>query len=315
VLSEIKLAFDDDPPAEAVVLQRLGLPDERVATVAWADLDRAGGVEPDHLTSLFVPVVAAPVATELAAFVEVVRRLREECPWDRQQTHESLTKYVLEEAYEVVDAISTLHEDGGVAHLEEELGDLLLQVVLHAAIATQAGDFTLADVARGITEKMIRRHPHVFGDVSVSGADEVHRNWEAIKATEQPDRAAGGALAGVPGSLPALAYAAKLSKRAAGAGFDWRVLAPVFDKVREELDELEADPSADELGDVLFSVVNVARHLGHDPEAALRGAATKFRRRFELVEREAAARGLDLATAGDALLDDLWEAAKRQLRA
>ena len=313
VLSEIKLAFEDADatPPSAVVLQRLGLPDESMVEVAWEDLDRAGAVEPDHLTSLWLPVVAAPVAVELAGFVEVVRRLREECPWDREQTHETLTKYVLEEAYEVVDAISTLGHEGGVDHLEEELGDLLLQVVLHAAIATQAGAFTLADVARGITEKMVRRHPHVFGDVAVDGVDDVHRNWEAIKAAEQ-GRAAGqgSVLDGVPGSLPALAYAAKLSKRAASIGFDWRVAAPVFDKVREELDELEAEPSADELGDVLFSVVNVARHLGHDPEAALRGAATKFRRRFALVEREAAARGLDLRTADEALVDELWEAAK-----
>ncbi|HUP87624.1 MAG TPA: nucleoside triphosphate pyrophosphohydrolase [Acidimicrobiales bacterium] len=312
VLSEIKLAFEDHEPASVVVLQRLGLQDESVTTVAWHDLDRV--VEPDHLTSLWIPSLAAPVAAELVAFAQVVQRLREECPWDREQTHASLTKYVLEEAYEVVDAI---HE-GSVDHLEEELGDLLLQVVLHAAIAAQAGDFTLADVARGISEKMVRRHPHVFGDVSVADADEVHRNWEQIKRQERedgskPERAA-SALDGIPGSLPALSYAAKLSKRAAAVGFDWRVLAPVFDKVREELAELEADPSADELGDVLFSVVNVARHLGHDPEGALRGAATKFRRRFELVEQAAEARGLDLASAEESLVDDLWEQAKAQLR-
>jgi tetrapyrrole methylase family protein / MazG family protein len=318
VLSEIKLAFEDATPPSVVVLQRLGLPDESIREVAWEDLDRAGVVQADHLTSLWIPVVAAPVAAELAEFVDVVRRLREECPWDREQTHESLTKYVLEEAYEVVEAISTLGHEGGVDHLEEELGDLLLQVVLQSAIATQAGDFTLADVARGITEKMIRRHPHVFGDVTVAGADEVHRNWEAIKAAEKEAAgaaASGSVLDGVPGSLPALSYAAKLSKRAASIGFDWQVLAPVFDKVREELDELEAEPTADELGDVLFSIVNVARWLGHDPEAALRGAAAKFRRRFALVEQAAAAAGLDLATAGEAEIDRLWESAKAQLPA
>jgi tetrapyrrole methylase family protein/MazG family protein len=306
VLSDVKLAFEDEAPREVVVLQRLGLPDERVETVAWGDLDRA--VEPDHLTSLYLPEVAAPVGAELVRFAEVVRRLREQCPWDRQQTHESLGKYVIEEAYEVVDAISS----GDVAHLEEELGDLLLQVFLHAAIATQAGDFTLADVAAGITEKMVRRHPHVFGDVEVDGADDVRRNWEQIKA-EEKGGAAGGALAGVAGALPALQYAAKLSKRAAAVGFDWEALAPVFAKVREELDELEAEPSADELGDVLFSVVNVARHLGHDPESALRAATAKFRRRFEVVEREAAGRGIDLASSSPAVLDELWEAAKRSL--
>ena len=307
VLSEIKLAFDDVVPPSVVVLQRLGLPDEMITTVEWHDLDRV--VDPDHLTSLWIPSFEAAVAAELVTFVEVVRRLREECPWDREQTHESLTKYVLEEAYEVVDAV---HE-GSVAHLEEELGDLLLQVVLHAAIATQSGDFTIADVARTITEKMVRRHPHVFGDVTVADADEVHRNWEVLKAAEKPERV--GALDGIPGSLPALSYAAKLSKRAARAGFDWRVLAPVFDKVREELDELEAEPaSADELGDVFFSMVNLSRHLGHDPEAALRGAATKFRRRFELVEAAAAERGLDFATADGRVIDELWEQAKAALR-
>lgn len=307
VLSGIKLAFENVAPSTVVVLQRLGLPDESIVAVPWHELDRV--VEPDHLTSLWIPTFEAAVASELVTFVEVVRRLREECPWDREQTHSSLTKYVLEEAYEVVDAI----ESGSVDHLAEELGDLLLQVVLHAAIATQAGDFTIADVARTITEKMVRRHPHVFGDVTVADTDEVRRNWEAIKSAEKPERT--GALDGIPGSLPALSYAAKLSKRAAGAGFDWRVLAPVFDKVREELDELEAEPaSADELGDVLFSMVNVARHLGHDPEAALRGAATKFRRRFELVEAAAAAQGLDLATADEALVDELWEQAKAQLQ-
>lgn len=307
VLSEIKLAFEDDVPPSVTVLQRLGLPDQSIVDIAWEDLDHPGVVTPDHLTSLWIPTLAAPVAAELVTFAEVVRRLREECPWDREQTHASLTKYVLEEAYEVVDAIA----EGSVDHLEEELGDLLLQVVLHAAIATQAGDFTLADVARGVTEKMVRRHPHVFGTVEVSGAADVHRNWEAIKAEEKGRVVGeGSVLDGIPGSLPALAYAAKVSKRAASVGFDWRVLQPVFDKVREEIGELEEDPSADELGDVLFSVVNVARHLGHDPEAALRGAATKFRRRFEHVERAAAARGVDLATADESFLDELWGEAK-----
>ena len=311
VLSEIKLAFEDVAPPSVVVMQRLGLADESITTIEWQELDRI--VEPDHLTSLWIPSFEAEVASELVAFVDIVRRLREECPWDRQQTHESLTRYVLEEAYEVVDAIARLGDGGSTAHLEEELGDLLLQVVLHAAIATQAGDFTIADVARTISEKMVRRHPHVFGDVTVADADEVHRNWEALKAAEKPERV--GALDGIPGSLPALSYAAKLSKRAARVGFDWRILAPVFDKVREELAELEAEPgSADEMGDVFFAMVNLSRHLGHDPEAALRGAATKFRRRFELVEAAAAARGLDLTTADEAVVDELWEQAKAQLR-
>ncbi|MBW3649134.1 MAG: nucleoside triphosphate pyrophosphohydrolase [Actinobacteria bacterium] len=304
VLSEVKLAVEDAEPATVTVLQRLGLTDEHVRTIAWNDLDRE--IVPDHLTSLWVPELNAPVAHELAGFAAVVRTLRERCPWDREQTHASLTRYVLEEAYEVVEAI----DGGDPALLAEELGDLLLQVFLHATIAAQAGDFTVADVARGISDKMVRRHPHVFGDVAVDSVEDVRRNWETIKRAEKGPPA-GGALAGVDGSLPALLYAAKLGKRAAGVGFDWQSPDPVFAKVEEELAELRAAASADELGDLLFAVVNLARHLGHDPEAALRAAAAKFRRRFEVVERLAAERGLELAGAGEARLDELWEEAKR----
>ncbi len=307
VLSEVKLAVEDGDPPPVTVLQRLGLPDERVVTVDWNDLDRE--IVPDHLTSLWIPELAAPVASELANFGDVVRTLRERCPWDREQTHATLTRYVLEEAYEVVEAVHA----GDPGLLAEELGDLLLQVFLHSAIATQAGEFTVADVARGISEKMVRRHPHVFGDVLVDTADDVRQNWERIKR-EEKGPVAGGALAGVDGSLPALLYAAKLGKRAGAVGFDWQSIEPVFAAVEEELAELRALASAEELGDVLFAVVNLARHLGHDPEAALRAAAAKFRRRFEVVERLAAERGVDLAGAGEALLDELWDEAKRQTR-
>lgn len=306
VLSDIKLAVDPGPDT-AVLLCRLGLPDERVATVAWADLDRA--VEPDHLTSVFIPSLAPPVAAELVRLAELVRTLRERCPWDREQTHRSLTRYAIEEAYEVVEAIEGLGPDGqGADHLEEELGDLLLQVWLHATIAEQAGWFTMADVARGIHDKLYRRHPHVFAGVEVSGIDELRATWEASKR-EEKGRAS--IMDGIPAALPALLYASKVGKKAAALGFDWRSAEPVYDKVREELDELAADPSADELGDVLFSVVNLARHLGLDPESALRGATAKFRDRFVVVERLAAEEGLDLAAAPVATLDRLWAAAKR----
>lgn len=304
VLSEVKLAVEDADPPAVTVLQRLGLPDERVATVAWNDLDRE--IVPDHLTSLWVPEMAAPVAGELAQLSGIVRTLRERCPWDREQTHASLARFVLEEAYEVVEAI----HGGDPALLAEELGDLLLQVFLHSAIAAQAGEFTVAEVARGISDKMVRRHPHVFGDVEVHTAADVRQNWERIKRAEKGGTS-GGVLAGVDGSLPALLYAAKLGKRAAGVGLDWPSAEPVFAKVDEELAELRANASADELGDVLFAVVNLARHLGHDPEVALRAAAGKFRRRFDLVERLAAERGVELAGAGVALLDELWEEAKK----
>ncbi|HEX2851551.1 MAG TPA: nucleoside triphosphate pyrophosphohydrolase [Acidimicrobiales bacterium] len=282
VLSDVKLAFEDDGPPRAVILQRLGLPDENVVEVGWSELDRA--VEADHLTSVWIPEVTAPVAAELTTFWETVRALRERCPWDREQTHRSLTRYLIEEAYEVVEAI----EEGDVDHLEEELGDLLLQVFLHSAIATQAGDFTLADVARVIDEKMIRRHPHVFGDVEVASADDVRRNWDEIKRGEKAAAADGlppSALDGIPGALPALLYALKLGRKAAAAGVDRADASGAFARVQEQLAGVDAggsDPGQveEQIGDLLYAVVDLARHLSVDPEAALRGAAARFRERF-----------------------------------
>jgi tetrapyrrole methylase family protein/MazG family protein len=189
VLSDVKLAFDVEAPERAVVLQRLGLPDESIADIAFADLDRV--VDPDHLTSVYLPVVAAPVAAEVQRFAELVRMLRERCPWDREQTHKSLTRHLLEETYEVVEAIEGLNETTGegFAHLEEELGDLLFQVVFHATLAAERGEFTLADVAATIHDKLVARHPHVFGDVVADTADRVKMNWEQIKRDTGGDRA------------------------------------------------------------------------------------------------------------------------------
>ena len=309
VLSDIKLGFDRETPERAVLLHHLGLDDEQMVEVAWADIDRA--LDADHLTTLWIPEVAAPVGAELVRFAEVVRRLREECPWDREQTHESLVRYVIEETYEVVEAIAS----GDPALLEEELGDLMLQVFLHSAIATQAGEFTIADVAHAISEKMVRRHPHVFGDVVVSGAAHVASNWEQIKAAEK-GRSAGpaSALDGVSGALPALAYASELSRKAAKVGFDWNDVDGVWRKLAEELGELEAEPgSFDEFGDVLFVLVSLARHLGHDAEGALRAAAAKFRSRFEVVEELARDRGIDLRSVAPDTADALWDEAKARL--
>lgn len=280
VLSEIKLAFEDEPPPSVVVLQRLGLPDQSVVEVAWSDLDRV--VTPDHLTTLWLPKVAAPVAAELARLWDLCRTLRERCPWDREQTHATLTRYALEEAYELVDAV----ESGDLAHVEEELGDLLYQVYFHAALGAEAGRFNLADVARGIHDKLVHRHPHVFGSVDAPDAATVMANWEQIKAVEKERTSA---MDGIPVALPALTLAAKVAKRAAAAGFDWAVddldgVDGVYAKVAEELHELRSDGSMDELGDVLFATVNVARHLGHDPETALRLATARFRRRFVAME-------------------------------
>jgi tetrapyrrole methylase family protein / MazG family protein len=298
VLSEIKLAVDSGP--EVTVLQRLGLDDEAVTSVPWADLDRR--VVPDHLTCLWIPGLAEPVAAELQRFVELVRTLRAECPWDRRQTHQSLTRHLLEETYEVLEAIDEL--DGGSVgydHLEEELGDLLFQVAFHATLAAESGQFTLADVARRVHDKLVDRHPHVFG-----APGEPVPNWEELKKAE---KGRSSIMDGVPGNLPSLLYAYKLQSKAAAVGFDWKDAAAAWPKILEELDELAAAvenaPATvnEELGDVLFSVVNVARHLGIDPESALREAAAKFRQRFMAMETLAATRGV-------AVDDDLWDEVK-----
>jgi tetrapyrrole methylase family protein/MazG family protein len=267
VLSEIKLAVDD-PPAEPVsVLKRLGLADESVTQVAWADLDRA--VEPDHLTSLWIPRLAAPVAAELARFDELVRRLRSDCPWDRQQTHRTLTRHLLEEAYEVLEAIEALDPEAPTPqqdeHLEEELGDLLFQVAFHARLAAERGSFTLADVARTVHDKLVHRHPHVFADVAVAGADDVVRNWEQIKKEE---KGRSSVFDGIPGTLPSLLYAAKVQRKAASLGVDPDPPATV---------EVAALAGDEAVGDALYAVVAAARRAGVDPEAALRGATARAR--------------------------------------
>ncbi len=311
VLSGIKLAVEDGPGV--TVLQHLGLPDEVVATVAWEDLDRA--IEPDHLTCIWIPSLADPVAAELVRFAELVRTLRARCPWDRQQTHRSLTRHLLEETYEVLEAIDELDTlpagydplpagchplPAGYDHLEEELGDLLFQVAFHATLAAEEGQFTLADVARGIHDKLVARHPHVFG-----APGEPVPNWEELKKAEKGRTSV---MDGVPGNLPSLLYAFKLQSKAASVGFDWKNAAGAWPKILEELGELEAamgesgEDINEELGDVLFSVVNVARHLGLDPESALRDASAKFRDRFRAIEALATERGVPIS---DALWDEV----------
>ncbi len=259
VLSEIKLAFEEDEPERAVVLQRLGLPDQHVLEVPWAELDRA--VEADHLTSVFIPEVGAPVAAELVRFTELVRTLRERCPWDREQTHASLTRYAVEETYELVEAIEGYDPDtgAGVEHLEEELGDLLFQVVFHATIAAEAGAFSLADVARGIHDKLHRRHPHVFApDEHADDAASITRSWEQIKRAEKGRESV---MEGIPKALPGLLYAHKVLSKAERVGA--RLPAPV-------------DPEG-ELGSVLLGLVAHARATGIDAEAALRAATDRLR--------------------------------------
>lgn len=257
-----------------------------------------------------------------AAFSELVRvmaALRGEngCPWDKEQTHETLRKYLLEEAYEVIDAIDA--KDMGA--LCEELGDVLLQVVFHAQLAAEAGAFTIQDVVRSITAKLIRRHPHVFGEAKAQDADDVLGIWQAAKARENAARPAGmsrrSLMDGIPRQLPALMYAAEVGARAARVGFDWPSPSGVLDKVREECAELEdavqrqaARDVEEEWGDLVFSLVNLARHLKIDPEAAVRRAAAKFERRFRQIEEAARQEGTDLHALTLAEMDALWERVK-----
>ncbi len=312
VLSDIKLAVEDGP--RVTVLQRLGLADEAVFGVTWEELDRA--VEPDHLTSLWVSTLETPVARELVRFTELVRVLRQRCPWDREQTHASLTRHLLEETYETLEAIDGLDGPDGPANLQEELGDLLFQVCFHATLAAEEGWFTLADVARGVHDKLVHRHPHVFGAAEAHSAGDVMANWERAKKEEKGRHSI---MDGVPSALPSLLYAHKVQRRAASEGFDWdsvegatsTAFGHAAGKISEELAELRARPSEEELGDLLFAVVNVSRHLDLDPEAALRAATAKFRARFEAVERLAGERGVDLASLGLAGLDELWDEVKR----
>ncbi len=266
VLSDIKLALDEGPPV--VVLQRLGLADESIREVAWHELDRA--VVPDHLTSLWVPALADPVAGELARFEHLVRTLRAECPWDREQTHASLRRHLLEEAYEVLEAIDRLDEPGGegFTDLEEELGDLLFQVVFHSVLAAEEGHFTLADVVRGIHDKLHARHPHVF-DPTAAATDtaQLAVDWERRKVAE---KGRASVMDGLPAALPALAYALKVQKKAAASGVDWRTLGGI-------------EPSS--LAGRLLDLVDEARQHGGDPESDLRAAVARLRAAFTAGER------------------------------
>lgn len=315
VLSEIKLAVEDATgDEEVVILRALGTPDEQIVTTTWAELDRT--VEADHLTSIYVPSLSAPVGAGYVRFHELVRTLREQCPWDIEQTHTTLIPYLLEETYEVVDALQALDpaEPTTDDDLVEELGDLLFQIEFHATIAEQEGRFTVADITQGIHDKLVRRHPHVFGDVVADDTGTVLTNWEDIKRAEKGRTSV---FDGVPRSLPALSYAAKVGRKASKVGFDWPDVSGAFAKIAEEATELaeamdtgDAELTAGELGDLLFATVNVARHVGVDPELALRAASDKFRRRFEGVEALAAERSLDLMTSDLATLDALWNDVK-----
>jgi tetrapyrrole methylase family protein/MazG family protein len=256
-----------------------------------------------------------PVGAEFVRFDELVRVLRDECPWDREQTHSSLRPHLLEEAHETLEALdarAAVADDEVDAdlddHLVEELGDLLYQIFFHARLGAERGSFTVADVARGIHDKLVVRHPHVFGDQTWDDTRTVLDNWEARKRKEKGRESA---MDGVPTSLPALLLALKLQKRAASTGFD-RDGGPevAYVDVEEELAEVRDDPSEHEVGDLLFAAVQVSRRLEVDPESALRSAARRFEDRFREVERLASSVGLSIADADDAELTALWERAK-----
>ncbi len=245
----------------------------------------------------------------------IMRRLRgpEGCPWDAEQTHQSLTRYLLEETYEVIEAI----DEQSPEHLKEELGDLLLQPVFHAAIAEEAGDFTINDVIDTLCQKLIRRHPHVFGDLEIKDSDAQIENWERIKKAEKGAERA-SALSGVPCHLPALLKAHKISEKASRVGFDWEHSGQVFAKVMEELHEFEearaaGDPQRmeDELGDLLFAIVNLGRFLALNPEEALRKTINRFQKRFSHVEDTLHSQGKQMQDTPLEEMDKLWEQAKR----
>jgi len=243
--------------------------------------------------------------------MSIVRRLRRDCPWDRKQTHRSLRESLIEEAYEVVETLDLNRMDD----LREELGDLLLHVAMHATIGEQRGEFTFREVLEGINDKLIRRHPHVFGSRRVRNAGDVKRNWEALKM----DEGRGSVLEGIPRALPSLQRAVRVQERAAKVGFDWKDRRDVWKKVREELEEVrevldDGTPKRreEEFGDLLFALVNYARFVGVDPESALRGTVEKFIRRFRLVEHGLRKKGKSVHTSSLEEMDRLWNEAKKR---
>lgn len=318
VASDAKLALIDlyGDEYQVTVVRNLGLPDEQVSQIILFELDRLPVI--DHLTSVYVP----PQPNDSQIFtldpiVDVLARLRSPggCLWDIEQTHLSLRRYIVEEVYEVLEAIELADSD----KLCEELGDLLLQIVFHARVAEESGSFTMQDVVDTVTEKMIRRHPHVFGAITVRDAAEVVVNWDQIKQQEKAGERI-GVLDGIPAGLPSLMNAHKLQTKAAKVGFDWNDIGPVWDKVAEELAELKeaaaGPPSGrderveDELGDVLFAVVNLARFMGVDSETALNRTNNKFRRRFAYIEASLKTQGRRWEQMNLADLDALWEESK-----
>lgn len=312
-VSALKLELLELYPGEheVTLLRELGTAREEVLTMPLPELDRQAY---GYLDCLFVPPLSPEEdVRRFDGLFHVVARLNapDGCPWDREQTHASLRKHLLEEAYEALDAI----DSGDTVALTEELGDVLLQVLMHAEVGRREGTFSLGDVTEHITQKLIRRHPHVFGEASAENAEDVWQSWEQLKKQEKPDQSV---LEGVPATLPALAASQSIQGRARRIGFDWPDIEGPLDKLIEEVGEFaradDAGERLDEFGDILFVLANVGQRLGIDAEQALRGANAKFRERFGRIEELARARELDLQEMSLAEIDALWDEAKASLR-
>ena len=314
VASEVKLVlmavYPDEHPIRLV--HAAGTSQARVVDLPLFEIDRQPGV--GLLTSLYVPALGGDASFE--AFQEIVAHLRapEGCPWDREQTHQSLRSHLLEETYEVLAALDAGDPDA----MREEFGDLLLQVVLHAQIASEYGEFTMSDVLQGIHAKLVRRHPHVFGELVFKDKETVLENWEKLKASERETsgKKGGGLLDGVALALPALVQAEEYQKRAARVGFDWPNVRGVMEKILEEVKELQHATTQEarqaELGDLLFAAVNLARWLEVDAESALRTANSRFRKRFSHIETTTSNQGRLISDLTLEEMDVLWEAAKEK---
>jgi tetrapyrrole methylase family protein/MazG family protein len=313
--SDVSLALSRtvDADVQITVLDRLGDEDEIVNQASIGDLAR---YEAGPRTTVFVPAMVSGIL----GLIAINRVLRRECPWDRKQTHHTLLTHLIEEAYEAADAIGDLPmsapegepDFGAYAEVEEELGDLLLQVIFHATLASEAGAFDIDEVAESISRKLVERHPHVFGDVDASTADEVLSNWEQIKKVEKGRESL---MDDIPTGMPGIARAMKVQKRARSVGFDWDEPQEVLEVLRGEILELEraggdTEAVAGELGDVFFTAVNLARHLGVDPEVALRGTVERFIGRFKAMEREFTSKATDIADASAVELEQAWRSAK-----
>ncbi len=293
-------------------LRNLGLPDEECRQVPLYELDRQKNI--DHLTSVFVPQQSGQVSVmDVQPLTEVMATLRSPggCPWDMEQTHASIRKSLIEEVYELLEAIDNMDYE----NMREELGDVLLQVVFHARLAEEEGAFSMQDVVDDIVTKLIRRHPHVYGTIEVGSSDEVLQNWEAIKQDEKKERT--HALDGVTKGQPALMRAYKLNSKAAKVGFDWPDNDGVWQKIEEELAELKEAAAAGsqaeqehELGDLLFAIAAYAKHIGLEPETALNMANNRFAKRFSHVEACVEKSGRDWAAFSLQELDDFWNEAK-----